>query len=176
LVAVDGSALPCCTLTDSTGARLTVLGGSLMLGEGAPEAFAATPAGYYPESWVHGVPEGARVDTSGVVTLPDGSTYRIPACTTIHHATYTMILTRRYDAVDGTSGTVSDTSAGVYAWSDGGGGEGQLKVVSLLNAGLIGPLAMFGGHVDITLHRQGFEQPPASTASDPEYRFVRLAR
>ena len=85
LVAVNGTVLPCCAQVDSTGTRVTFVGGSLTLKEASPEPFAATPAGWMPESCVHGIPNGAHVDTSGVVTLPDGTQYRhrsARSCTT----------------------------------------------------------------------------------------------
>jgi len=85
LVAVNGTALPCCAQTDSSGTRVTFIDGSLTLGEGSPEPFTATPAGEMPSSCVHGIPNGARVDTSDVVTLPDGSNIgsrSAPSCTT----------------------------------------------------------------------------------------------
>src|SRR2546422_1170532 len=77
LVAVNGTVLPCCAQTDSSGTRVTFIDGNLTLGEAPPEPFAATPAGEMPSSCVHEIPNGARVDTSGVVTLPDGRQYRI---------------------------------------------------------------------------------------------------
>src|SRR5207248_9014823 len=133
LVAVNGAALPCCAQTDSTGTRVTFIDGNLTLGDGPPEPFAATPAGWMPKSCVFGIPNSAHVDTSGVVTLPDSTQYRIPKCTELHHAAYAMVITRRYEDAEGGSQTVSDTSAGTYAWSDGEAGHPTL--VSLLNAG-----------------------------------------
>jgi len=123
LVAVNGTVLPCCAQTDSSGTRVTFIDGNLTLGEAPPEPFAATPAGEMPSSCVHEIPNGARVDTSGVVTLPDGRQYRIPKCTDLHHAPYTMIVTRRYDYAGDSSKTVSAPSSGTYAWSDGAGGQ-----------------------------------------------------
>src|SRR5207253_5560776 len=76
LVAVNGAALPCCAQTDSSGTRVTFIDGSLTLGEASPEPFGATPAGEMPSSCVHEIPNSARIDTSGVVTLPDGRQYR----------------------------------------------------------------------------------------------------
>src|SRR5256886_5145363 len=88
LVAVNGTALPCCAQTDSIRTQVTFIDGNLACGEGPPDPFTATPAGEMPSSCVHEIPNGARVDTSGVVTLPDGKQYRIPKCTDLHHALF----------------------------------------------------------------------------------------
>jgi hypothetical protein len=124
-----------------------------------------------PASCVHEVPNGARIDTSGVVTLPDGQQYRIPKCTEVHHAPYTMVVTRRYDHVGDSSNTVSATSSGTYAWTDGASGESGL--VALLNANLSGPVTVSAGAVELEVAQQHFGRGPALTPSDPEYRFVR---
>ena len=42
LVAVNGAVLPCCGQIDSTGTRVTFVGGSLTLAEAPSESFAAT--------------------------------------------------------------------------------------------------------------------------------------
>jgi len=171
LVAVNGTVLPCCAQTDSSGTRVTFIDGNLTLGEAPPEPFAATPAGEMPSSCVHEIPNGARVDTSGVVTLPDGRQYRIPKCTDLHHAPYTMIVTRRYDYPGDSSKTVSATSSGTYAWSDGAGGQPQL--VALLNAAMVGPVTVSPSAVEVTVGRANFGRGAALTPSDPVYRFFR---
>src|SRR5213082_426897 len=149
LVAVNGAVLPCGAPIDSTGTRVTFVGGSLTLAEAPSESFTATPAGWMPSSCVHGIPNGAHVDTSGVVTLPDGTQYRIPKCPELHHAPYTMTVTRAYDYAGDSSKTVSETSSGTYAWSDGAGGQPQL--VALLNADLLGPVTLSPGAVEMTV-------------------------
>ena len=171
LVAVNGAVLPCCAQIDSTRTRVTFVGGSLTLAEAPSESFAATPAGWMPSSCVHGIPNGAHVDTSGVVTLPDGTQYRIPKCTELHQASYTMVITRRYDDPEGGSHTVADTSSGTYAWSDGE--AGQPKLAWLLNSGMVGPFTTSQSGVELKVHRQNFGRPPALTPSDPEYQFFR---
>src|SRR2546430_7450840 len=97
LVAVNGTTLPCCARTDSTGTRVTFIDGNLMLGDGSPEPFAATPAGWMPKSCVFAIPNAAHVDTSGVVTLPDSTQYRIPNCPEEHHSRYEIVVTRSHD-------------------------------------------------------------------------------
>ena len=171
LVAVNGTALPCCAQTDSSGTRVTFIDGGLTLGEASPEPFGATPAGGMPSSCVHEIPNGARIDTSGVVTLPDGRQYRIPNCTDLHHAPYTMIVTRRYDYAGDSAKTVSAPSSGTYAWSDGEGG--QAPVVALLNANLIGPVTLSPSAVELTVGRANFGRGAAATPFDPVYRFLR---
>ena len=171
LVAVNGTALPCCAQTDSSGTRVTFIDGGLTLGEASPEPFGATPAGGMPSSCVHEIPNGARIDTSGVVTLPDGRQYRIPNCTELHHAPYTMIVTRTYDYAGDSSKTVSAASSGTYAWSDGAGG--QAPVVALLNANLIGPVTLSPSAAELTVGRANLGRGAAATPSDPVYRFLR---
>jgi hypothetical protein len=173
LVAVNGTALPCCAQTDSTGTRITFVGGSLTLGDASPESFAATPAGWMPASCVHEVPDGAHVDTSGVVTLPDGKQYRIPTCTELHHVPYTLVVTQRYDYASDSSKTVSATSSGTYAWSDDAGNHAGM--VALLNANLIGPVTLSTGAVDAVVGRSNFGRGSALTPADPEYQFRRTA-
>ena len=173
LVAVNGTALPCCAQTDSTGTRVTFIDGNLTLGDGPPELFAATPAGWMPKSCVFGIPNGAHVDTSGVVTLPDSTQYRIPKCPELHHAPYTMTVTRAYDYAGDSSKTVSETSSGTYAWSDGAGGQPQL--VALLNADLLGPVTLSPGAVEMTVGGAHLGRGAASTPSDPVYRFLRAS-
>ena len=53
LVAVNGTALPCCAQTDSSGTRITFIDGNLTLGDAPPEPFAATPAGEMPSACVY---------------------------------------------------------------------------------------------------------------------------
>ena len=173
LVAVNGAALPCCAQTDSTGTRVTFIDGNLTLGDGPPEPLAATPAGWMPKSCVFGIPNGAHVDTSGVVTLPDSTQYRIPKCPELHHAPYTMTVTRAYDYAGDSSKTVSETSSGTYAWSDGAGGQPQL--VALLNADLLGPVTLSPGAVEMTVGGAHLGRGAASTPSDPVYRFLRAS-
>lgn len=171
LVTVNGVALPCCAQTDSNGANVTFVGGSLTLEQATPEPFAATPAGWRPGSCVHEIPNGANVDTSGVVTLPDGSQYRIPKCTELHHAAYTLVVTRRYDYADGSSKTLAATSNGTYAWSDGG--QGWPKLIALLNSNLIGPVTSSPTGMGVTVYNDYLGRGPALTPSDPEYQFFR---
>ena len=170
LVAVNGMALPCCAQTDSIRTQVTFIDGNLTLGEGAPEPFTATPAGEMPSSCVHEIPNGARVDTSGVVTLPDGRQYRIPKCTELHHAPYTITVTRAYDYAGDSSKNVSVTSSGTYAWSEGEGG--QAHVVALLNADLVGQVTLSPSAVEVTVGRANLGRGAASTPSDPVYRFL----
>src|SRR6266568_3378321 len=95
----------------------------------------------------------------GSLTLADGTQYRIPKCTELHHASYTMVITRRYDDPEGGSHTVADTSSGTYAWSDGE--AGQPKLAWLLNSGMVGPFATSQSGVELKVHRQNFGRPPA---------------
>ena len=164
LATVNGQALPCCTLTDSTGQRMTYVGGSLTLSEARPERFDETPAGAHPHSCVHEIPNGAHVDTAGVVKLPDGSTYQLPKC---GNGTYTLVIAIRYDDVDGASRTVADTSAGRYAWDDGAN-----PIVSLLDDGLSGGITTSQGSVNVTVAARGFGMGPGPT--DARYGFSRV--
>src|SRR5207249_4516590 len=153
--------------------RVRVIDGNLTLGDGPPEPCAATPAGWMPKSCVFGIPNGAHVDTSGVVTLPDSTQYRIPKCPELHHAPYTMTVTRAYDYAGDSSKTVLETSSGTYAWSDGAGGQPQL--VALLYADLLGPVTLSPGAVEMTVGGAHLGRGAASTPSDPVYRFLRAS-
>ncbi|HET7564775.1 MAG TPA: hypothetical protein VFJ96_07255 [Gemmatimonadaceae bacterium] len=166
LVTVNGQALPCCSQTDSAGIQATILAGSLTLGSAAPERYVATPGGMAPSSCVHEVPNGSHVDTSGTVTRPDSSTYKIPPC---GDGTYTMVITRRYGDPNGASQTASDTSSGRYAWSS------SSAVVSLLTSGMGGSIERSGDSVSVTV--QAVHAFPLSGASpDLQYEFTRVSR
>lgn len=164
LAAVDGNALPCCGQTDSAGTRATIVGGSLTLGEAAPEKFVATPGGMVAESCVHEVPNGAHIDTAGVVTLPDSSQYKIPQC---GDGSYTMIITRMYEDVDGATRTKSDTAAGKYVWSDS-----DQATITLLGIGLGGPITRSSESVELTVSGRYGLPPLGSTGPGPRYEFA----
>jgi hypothetical protein len=170
LVAVNDAVLPCCAQVDSTGTRVTFVGGSLTLDAASPEPFVATPAGELPKSCVFAIPNGAHVDTSGVVTLPDSTKYRLPRCPELHHAAYTLVITRRYDDPAGGSQTLSATASGTYAWTEAGDHAG---LIALLNGNLTGAVTHSPGGVEVLVGQSHFGRGPALTPSDPEYRFLR---
>jgi hypothetical protein len=140
------------------------VGGSLTLGEAAPEQFVATPGGMVAKSCVHEVPNGAHIDTAGVVTLPDSSQYKIPQC---GDGTYTMIITRTYDDVDGDTRTKSDTASGKYVWSDS-----DPATLTLLGVGLGGPITRSDGSVELTVSGRYGLPPLGSAGPGPSYEFT----
>lgn len=165
LVTVDGSPLPCCGQADSAGTRVTVLAGTLALSEAQPEKFVSTPGGSTPKSCIQEIPNGAHVDTSGVVTLPDSTKYQLPQC---GNGTYQLVLTQRYDYADGRSDTRSLTSSGRYAWSND-----EPNLVAILGASLAGPITTSESGTGLTLQRR-FAAPPV--AQPPQYEFVRATQ
>jgi len=166
LAAVDGAALPCCALPDSaSGARVTVLAGTLTLGEAAAEEWVATPAGWMAKSCVHEIPNGAGVDTANVVHMPDGSSYRLPEC---GDGSYGMVLTVRSDYPDGRSATSTRTTAGKYVW-----GEDRLRLVgSGSTRGLSGQIVAASGEIGITVQPTTVG-PPVPVPPGQTLRFVR---
>ena len=134
---VDGAALPCCAV-DSAGARITIVAGTLSLGQAAPESFVVTPAGWYPGSCVHEVPNGATVDPSTFPPCGDGH--------------FTLTLSKRFDYADGSSRTVPATVAGLYAWS-----ERDPAMVKLVDATMIGAIDVSAsGQTQLELQRVNF--------------------
>lgn len=166
---VDGNNLSCCATTDSAGVRVTVLSGLLTLGDAPPEEYAYTPAGIpMARSCVHGVPSGAIVDDrTGVVTLPDGTTYRIPPC---GDGDYTLIITRRYQNGSFT-GVAAETTSARYTWGrEPAGGA----IVSLLGGGPatgLGHLTTSEQGAELTMD-MGVRVGPFAPLG-PQYTFVR---
>lgn len=116
LATVDSLALPCCATRDSTGDVVTILRGTLTLEEAAPEDFVFTPSGYVmAKSCVHQIPNGAVVDTGGVVRLPDGTSYRLPEC---GDAPYRLTLTEQHQRA-GVTRNVVVSDSGKYVWGHG---------------------------------------------------------
>lgn len=116
LATVDSLPLPCCTTRDSAGDLITIVGGTLTLADAAAEDFVFTPSGYVmAKSCVHQLPNGAVVDTAGVVRLPDGTTYRLPEC---GDAPYRLTLTEQHQR-DGVTRNVVVTDSGKYVWGHG---------------------------------------------------------
>jgi hypothetical protein len=102
LTAVDGAALPCCGV-DSAGIHISIVRGALTFYRATfyPDSV-GTPAGWRPYACVHGVPSGAFVHSNGLVTLPDGSSYFIPGCSS---GTYSVTLSQQVDYPSGATQT-----------------------------------------------------------------------
>lgn len=120
---IDGQMLPCCDQADSsTNARATTLSGTLMLGPGAPEAFVTTPAGYYPRSCVHEVPNGATVNPTSFPRCGDGD--------------FSLNLTQRVDSADGASAVQTIAMSGRYAWDD------RQEMIKLVDVPMVGSVTL----------------------------------
>jgi hypothetical protein len=100
LTTVDGTGLPCCTLT----------GGALeFYGPASYTDTVYTPAGPMARECVQGVPNGAHVALNGLVTLPDSTSYLLFGCSA---GTYVLVVTRQF-----AGGAGEDTvSEGAYSW------------------------------------------------------------
>lgn len=150
-----------------------VVTGWLTLGPAAPEPYVFTPAGVaIARSCVHEIPNGAMVDSARVVHMPDGSSYKLPRCGT---GNYTLVFTRRELLPDGSSRIVPDSMAGLYTWWLGDTpttGQGAEAGVTLVDAGLAGPVAFGAAGPVIQLTRQHVGPPLGSTPPDPTYTFA----
>jgi hypothetical protein len=175
LAAVDGQTPPCCG-ADSTGAIVSIAGGTLTLADAAPEQYAFTPAGIAMATLcIHQIPNGAYVDTADVVHLPDGSSYKIPSC---GDAPYTLILVYRQLLPDGSSGTVADTTSGLYTWgsvpgADAAGadlGGASPADVTLVGSGMGGTVAMSAAGVEIRIAKR-YIGPQTTHPGDHQYTF-----
>lgn len=114
LTTADGARrLPCCTTTDSSGSTATLVAGSLVLDQAVSQDSVATPDGWMPKACVHHVPNGAHVDTSGLVTLPDGSTYQLSKCQT---GAFSMSVTNQFQDPSGSVQQRAVSSTGQYDW------------------------------------------------------------
>ncbi|HXG96589.1 MAG TPA: hypothetical protein VNJ06_05690 [Gemmatimonadales bacterium] len=105
LTAEDGNPPPCCA-SDSAGVRVTVVGGALTFhGPARYRDTVFTPAGPMSRACVHGVPNGAFVDTrTYTVTLSDSTRYLLLSC---DRGAYALIVIRRLDHEGGASTTDS---------------------------------------------------------------------
>ena len=105
LTAQDGNAPPCCAI-DSAGVRITVVGGALTFhGPAGYRDTVFTPAGPRSRACVHGVPNGAFVNSrTYTVTLTDGTRYLLLPC---DRGAYALIVIRRLDHKGGSSTTDS---------------------------------------------------------------------
>jgi len=105
LTAVDGNPPPCCA-SDSAGVRITVLAGALTFhGPAGYRDTVFTPAGPRSRACVHGVPNGAFVNSrTYTVTLTDGTRYLLLPC---DRGAYDFIVIRRLDHEGGSSTTDS---------------------------------------------------------------------
>jgi len=105
LTAEDGNPPPCCAV-DSAGVRITVVGGALTFrGPAAYRDTVFTPAGPRSGACVHGVPNGAFVNSrTYTVTLTDGTRYLLLPC---NRGAYDFIVIRRLDHEGGSSTTDS---------------------------------------------------------------------
>lgn len=103
----DGAAPPCCVV-DSSNVQITVVGGSLIFH--GPAGYADTtntPAGSMSRACVHGVPNGANVNTfTHIITLPDSTSYLQLPC---DRGTYTLVVMRQLHHADGSFTTDSVT-------------------------------------------------------------------
>src|SRR6266566_5163002 len=105
LTAEDGNPPPCCA-SDSAGVRITVVGGALTFhGPADYRDTVFTPAGPMSAACVHGVPNGAIVNTrTYTVTLADSTRYLLLPC---DRGAYALIVIRRLDREGGSSTTDS---------------------------------------------------------------------
>jgi hypothetical protein len=114
LTAEDGNPPPCCAI-DSAGVHITVVGGALTFhGPAGYRDTVFTPAGPMSGACVHGVPNGAFVNSrTYTVTLTDGTRYLLLPC---DRGAYTLIVIRRLDHEGGSSTTDSIVvSAGTFS-------------------------------------------------------------
>ena len=153
LTAVDASQLPCCGV-DSAGVRATLVGGTLTfyrLAHYTDTVF--TPAGPRSGACVISVPNGAAINITGVVTLPDGARYLVLPCDA---GTYTLALAQRLDFVGGSSRTdttvVTSGAFRISNWSP----DTLSLVDSPTGASLVTALAADTITVAVAGHRYSF--------------------
>lgn len=114
LTTADGAAgLPCCTTTDSSGTATSLASASLTLDQAISQDSVATPAGWMPKACVHQVPNGAHVDTAGVVTLPDGTTYQLSKC---QAGSFSLSITNDVGTAGSSTQQRVAQSSGNYSW------------------------------------------------------------
>jgi len=114
LTAEDGNPPPCCA-SDSAGVRITIVGGGLTFnGPADYRDTVFTPAGPMSAACVHGLPNGAFVNTfTYTVTLTDSTRYLLLPC---DRGAYDLIVIRRLDHEGGSSTTDSiAVSSGTFS-------------------------------------------------------------
>jgi hypothetical protein len=98
LTVADGDQVPCCTVI-SSGTQVTILGGALSFYAAAHYSDTiATPGGLKSRACVQELANGALLTQTGLVILPDGSTYLLLPCSV---GGYRLSLTRQVISPDG---------------------------------------------------------------------------
>jgi len=111
LTAMDDAALPCCAV-DSAGVHITVVGGALRFH--APANYrdtVFTPAGPASAACVHGIPNGAFLNTYNHTVTTDGVTYLLLPC---DRGTYTMLVVRQLASGNSSTVDTATISAGSF--------------------------------------------------------------
>ena len=168
LTSVGGAALPCCS-QDSAGTRITLLSGTLLLDSLPRDSMVFVPSGVMTaKSCVHTIPEGAVVDTGGVVHMPDGSSHVIPKC----GAPYTLRLSYRYTAPDGTSSIINKSSGDRYVW---GGDSRGTELIRVFKApfGSDGAITASAAEIQLSVYPLSASAGPFAEPPGPEYHFSR---
>ncbi len=166
LTSVGGAALPCCS-TDSAGTSITLLSGSLQLDSLPRDSMILVSALVTTaKSCVHEIPNGAVVDTGGVVHMPDGSSYVIPKC----GAPYTLRLSYRYTAPDGSSSVINKSSSDRYVWGADNSGAELIRVFKA-PVGSDGAISATASEIQVSVHP--LSSPFFTEPAGPEYRFTR---
>ena len=146
LTAEDGNPPPCCA-SDSAGVRITVVGGALTFhGPTGYRDTVFTPAGPMSRACVHGVPNGAIVNSrTYTVTLTDSTRYLLLPC---DRGAYALIVIRRLDREGGSSTTDSAVvSSGTFSAKPDTIGLADSRNPSSFTASVTAPTVLVTGPI-----------------------------
>jgi len=124
LTAVNGQKLPWTGSPDATGGPVTIVSGTLTLGDAVPDFYDDAGGGVpLARSCVQQLPEEASVDGNGVVYYADGTSYPLSGC---GNGRYDLVITRGYP-------DANETASGRYTWGGAATG-GPTRFITLVGA------------------------------------------
>ncbi len=155
LTSVNGQELPWTGSLDGTGRPVTVVSGTLRLGDAVPDVYDDAGGGILlARSCVQQIPAEASVDGDGVVYEANGTSYPLSGC---GNGWYDLVITR-------SSPDVNETASGRYTW--GAAAIGLPRSYITLVGSMNGQVVRSGSVLIMVQHAGG----PASPSA-PLYEF-----
>ncbi len=160
LVSVNGQALPWRGPPDAAGRPVTIVSGTLTLGDAVPDFYDDAGGGIaIARSCMQQIPEDASVDGDGVVYNGDGTSYLLTDC---GNGRYDLAIGHGY-------GYANEAASGRYTWGSAASGppRSYITLVGSMNGEVIR-----SGSVLIRVQRGGWPDSP----DEPLLEFSNAAR
>ena len=155
LTSVNGQKLPWTGSSDATGRPVTIVSGTLTLGDAVPDFYDDVGGGILlARSCLRQIPEEASVDGDGVVYSTDGTIYVLSGC---GNGRYDLVITRSYP-------DANETASGQYTWGTAASG-GPMSYITLV--GSKNGQVIRSGTVLIRIQHAGWSNSP----NEPLYEF-----